>query len=77
VIGEMLEEGGDITGARVVDKSKPGRSSVEYRLELWTATKDAQKNAAIRDRLLAALQEVTNKNFCTQKMTHVWFNPTI
>jgi hypothetical protein len=46
-------------------KSEAGRSSVEYRLELWTATKDPQKNAAIRGRLLAALQEVRIRTFMT------------
>lgn len=36
LVGEQLEEGRDIVGARVVDKSKARK--VEYRLEIWIAT---------------------------------------
>jgi hypothetical protein len=37
LVGETLESGGAITGARVVDKSKNRRP--EYRLEVWTRSK--------------------------------------
>lgn len=37
LVGETLEAGGAITGARVVDKSKNRRP--EYRLEVWTRSK--------------------------------------
>lgn len=37
LIGETLEAGGAITGARVVDKSKNRRP--EYRLEIWTRSR--------------------------------------
>lgn len=36
LVGEQLEQGRDIVGARVVDKSKTRK--VEYRLEVWLCT---------------------------------------
>jgi len=39
MIGETLDKGDEITGARVVDKSARGKAM--YRLELWFRTKDA------------------------------------
>lgn len=63
LIGETLEGPGGgqgvITGARVVDKSKNTRP--EYRLELWTRTKDAATNQAIRGRLLQVGESTTKQ----------------
>lgn len=55
LIGETLEDGSVITGARVVDKCKFKRA--EYRLELWTSTKEAGVNDEIRKRLREAMKE--------------------
>ena len=55
LIGETLEEGSAITGARVVDKSRNKRP--EYRLEIWTAVKEESVNEGIRAKLMEALKE--------------------
>jgi len=52
MIGETLDKGDEITGARVVDKSVRGKPM--YRLELWFRTKDAM------DTLKGALVEHIN-----------------
>lgn len=55
LIGETLEDGSAITGARVVDKSRNKR--LEYRLEIWTAVKEESVNEGIRTKLIEALKE--------------------
>ena len=56
LIGETVDEGDDITGARVVDKSR-GRNMV-FRLELWyrdSSAEKAQSNEKLKNKLLEAL----------------------
>lgn len=35
LIGETLDEGDNITGARVVDKSNPYKKQISHRIEIW------------------------------------------
>jgi translation initiation factor 4E len=49
LVGETLEDGRDIMGARVVDKSKS--RATEYRLEVWVSTADKATAEAVRTRL--------------------------
>lgn len=53
LVGEVLEEGRVIAGARLVDKSRPPKD--EYRIEVWTTTCDVDKNETIRQRLVSIL----------------------
>lgn len=65
MIGETLDSGNEITGARVVDKSARGKSM--YRLELWFRTKAAM------DPLKEALHNALNdpkKPFVWEHRSH-------
>ena len=53
IVGETMETGRVITGARVVDKSK--HRHPEYRLEVWTESPDTGVNHDIRLRLESLL----------------------
>lgn len=53
MIGETLDAGDEITGARVVDKSARGKPM--YRLELWFRTKE--KMEPLKDALHASLND--------------------
>lgn len=62
VVGEGLEEYRDITGMRLVDKSRPPHKA-DYRIEVWTSTSDTVRNEAIRDKLVNELKEVDEMQF--------------
>lgn len=62
MIGETIDNGDEICGARVVDKCSGGRCM--YRLELWFRKKD---NQAIADELLAKMQTALGKSSSTCK----------
>jgi hypothetical protein len=78
MVGEVLEEGRDLVGARVVDKSKTKRT--EYRLEIWIDTTVEE----IRNEILTNLQniltpyaiglEFTWKNHGDSLDTALWCN---
>lgn len=53
MIGETMDPGDEITGARVVDKSNGKR--VLYRLELWFRKKDMGTADKLKDKLIACL----------------------
>lgn len=53
LIGETLEDGRDVMGARVVDKSKT--RATEYRLEVWVSTAHPATVEGVRERLRQAL----------------------
>lgn len=53
IVGEVLERGRDITGARIVDKSKTKKT--EYRLELWIGTTDEKVREEISQNLISIL----------------------
>ena len=55
MIGETLEGGDEICGARVVDKSTGQRQM--YRLELWLSSSDASVTEPIKARMVAALAD--------------------
>ena len=61
MIGETLDAGDEICGARVVDKSVNGRTM--YRLELWFRKNDD----ALSKELLAKMQEALGKGAQTCK----------
>ena len=53
IVGEVLECGRDIMGARIVDKSKTRKT--EFRLEIWLATTDDKVREEISQNLITAL----------------------
>lgn len=55
LVGEVLEEGRDVVGARVVDKSKS--RNTEYRLEIWVSATDASVTRPILENALSLLRE--------------------
>jgi len=40
LVGCTIEKGDEITGARVVDKSKPGEGRTIVKIEIWLRSKD-------------------------------------
>lgn len=78
MVGEVLEEGRDLVGARVVDKSKTKKT--EYRLEIWISTSCQD----VRDEILTNVQRVlapfddtlefTWKNHGESLDTAIWCN---
>lgn len=53
IIGEVLECGRDVVGARIVDKSKTRKT--EFRLEIWLATTDEKVREEISQNLVTIL----------------------
>jgi len=53
VVGEVLETGRDLVGARIVDKSKSRKT--EFRLEIWIATTDPDVRETIARRFIEVL----------------------
>jgi hypothetical protein len=53
IVGEVLEGGRDIVGARIVDKSKTKKT--EFRLEIWLATTDETIREEISHNIMTAL----------------------
>lgn len=78
LVGEVMEEGRDLVGARVVDKSKSKRT--EYRLEIWISTTCQE----VRNEILTNVQrilspyaiglEFTWKNHGDSLDTALWCN---
>lgn len=66
LVGELLEKGRDIVGARVVDKSKSRK--VEYRLEVWIAT----THEDVVNEVLGNLQNALREH--DQNLHFVWKN---
>ncbi|KAK8807084.1 hypothetical protein WA158_003843 [Blastocystis sp. Blastoise] len=58
MIGETLEDGNEITGARILDKSNPEKKFVSYRLEVWFRD---YSNQTIKDTLKNRLQLICQK----------------
>ena len=58
MIGETLDPGGEICGARVVDKSK--HKGPAYRLELWFRRNNPQIGDDMKQRFSSCLAEVNN-----------------
>jgi hypothetical protein len=54
-IGEILDGANEITGVRVVDKSKQGRT--KYRLEIWLRRDDQDIAEDVRRMVINTLQE--------------------
>jgi len=61
LVGETIDIGDEITGARVVDKSKSGKPT--YRLEMWFKTRDQAKLEQLKDRLATCLGNNLLKEF--------------
>lgn len=55
MVGETLDSGDEVTGARVVDKSKKGTKM--YRIELWFRSQKVSSREELYKNLLATLQE--------------------
>ena len=52
MIGEIIDKGDEITGARVVDKSK---RDIIYRMELWFRKKDLTIANELKEKMQEAL----------------------
>lgn len=78
LVGEVLEDGRDLIGARVVDKSKTKRT--EYRLEIWISTVLEAERCEILRRLVKVLipydesLEFSWKNHGDSLNTALWCN---
>ena len=69
LVGEQLDSGDEITGARVVDKSR-NRNTI-FRLELWY--RDASKNEvneAVRSKLLDCLKAASSRQLRFDSVPH-------
>lgn len=67
LVGETLETGRDIIGARVVDKSKTKRT--EYRLEVWVGTAHTSATLEILERLTTLLRPI-DPDICFEWKAH-------
>lgn len=59
-IGEMMDEGDDICGCRVVDQTR-GKGKVAYKLELWLKSADVVTGRKISAKLGEALSDGDKK----------------
>lgn len=57
LIGETIDEGDEICGCRVADKSKKGTARTMFRLELWVRSPDQAVADRLRVRLCDALTD--------------------
>lgn len=57
LIGETIDEGDEICGCRVVDKSKRNTTRTIFRLELWTRTSNEDVANQLKVRLIDVLSE--------------------
>ena len=62
MVGETLDSGDEVTGARVVDKSKKGTKM--YRIELWFRSQKVSSREELYKNLLATLQESSQVCCC-------------
>lgn len=60
LVGETVDPGNYICGARVVDKSNGKGSALVYRIELWLATKDDDIKGQLKRRLIDVMTEGRN-----------------
>lgn len=61
LIGETIDDGDEICGARVADKSKKGNNRAPiYRLEVWTRTGNEEVGNQMKARLNEVLLEITD-----------------
>ena len=54
MIGETIDKGNEITGARIVDKSK---QQIIYRMELWFRRKDMTVANELKERMQECLAD--------------------
>ena len=58
LIGESLDDGDNITGARVVDKSNPYKKQINHRIEIWFREwKDEEFRKVLKERMEGILRE--------------------
>jgi hypothetical protein len=57
LVGCTIENGDDITGARVVDKSKVGDAKTIVKLELWVRSKDVATRNQLLESMCALMSE--------------------
>lgn len=68
MVGETLDDGDDVNGMRVVDKSK--RRTCAYRIELWVKTNDSARAETIKTNLTRATYDGVST--ATPRATYVW-----
>lgn len=58
LIGESLDDGNNITGARVVDKSIPYKKQINHRIEIWFREwKDESFRNVLKERMEGILRD--------------------
>ena len=58
LIGESLDDGDNITGARVVDKSNPYKKQINHRIEIWFREwKDEEFRKVLKERMEGILRK--------------------
>ena len=74
MIGETLDDGNNITGARIIDKSTPFKKLI-YRIEIWFCDwKNEEFKESLKERLLKIMEEcdisprelIFNENDCSK-----------
>ena len=58
MIGETLDDGNSITGARVIDKSSPYKKQINHRVEIWFRNwKDEDFKLRLKEQVSRMLEE--------------------
>lgn len=73
LLGETLDPAGNITGARVIDKSNPSHSQVNYRIEVWFTD---WSNEEFKTLLQEELKELLKKCGCKSTDYSILINDT-
>lgn len=61
LIGESLDDGDNITGARVIDKSNTGNKQVSHRVEIWFRD---WENETFKQSILQAVKDLIQECGC-------------
>ena len=71
LIGESLDNGNNITGARVIDKSNISNNQINYRVEIWFRN---WEDEAFKASLLAETEKLLQLCGCTSAKTSIETN---
>lgn len=71
LIGESLDSGNNITGARVIDKSNISSSQINYRVEIWFRN---WEDEAFKTSLLADVEKLLQLCGCKSAKTSIETN---
>ena len=71
LIGESLDTGNNITGARVIDKSNISNNQINYRVEIWFRN---WEDEAFKNSLLAEIEQLLQLCGCKSARTSIETN---